>query len=53
MPMWLRNLTFNLLKKHYESKEPDISQEVKKIKEIAKPDIPQASPSYKTFNKKS
>ncbi len=55
MPIWLRNFTFNKIKKYYdderEAKMPKTFENKKP--EIARPNIPQAQPTYSTKIPKS
>jgi len=53
MPIWLRTFTFNKLKEHYDKEQAQIDAQNnqltnKNVKEIARPNIPQAN----TYNAK-
>ena len=45
MPIWLRKLTFNLLKEHYEEKQPKQQQDFDEPKTVQRPDF---RPTYTT-----
>lgn len=45
MPIWLRNFTYNLLKKHYEKESEEATPTPSSKNKIHRPDI---KPSYST-----